>query len=110
MTKLEDVANTVLMELHTLLIDLQLFDTYEVLPLLKEYDDIKRQEVEEVKLIEDDLTDEPSDYTVLSPNYSKTPEQFDEWGQGYGRCPTCGMPWQIVRPGKGQPACECSNV
>lgn len=47
MTKLEDVANTVLTELHALLVDLQLFDTYEVLPLLKEYDNIRRQEVEE---------------------------------------------------------------
>ena len=37
------------------------------------------------------------------------PENTDEWEQGYGRCPKCGTPWDIIRPGKGQPACECEE-
>lgn len=38
------------------------------------------------------------------------PENEDEWGRSYGRCPHCGTPWTMVRPGKGQPACECGEV
>lgn len=64
--------------------------------LLNRYDEMIQREAEEAKLTEEDLTE-------------KEPENFDEWGQGYGRCPRCGTPWSIVRPGKGQPACDCED-
>jgi len=73
-------------------------------PLLTRYYDLKQQEVEETKLTEEDLTDESEEVSGWD-----LPENFDEWGQGYGRCPICGTPWDIVRPGKGQPAYDCED-
>ena len=48
-------------------------------------------------------------YEKEEPSGWDLPEKTDEWGQGYGRCPKCGTPWDIIRPGKGQPACECEE-
>ena len=39
--------------------------------LLREYDEMKQQQAKETKLTEEDLTDEPSDYTALNLRYEK---------------------------------------
>ena len=55
------------------------------------------------------LLEEATDEASATQSNWDLPENFDEWSQGYGRCETCGMPYSIVRPGKGQPACECEE-
>lgn len=42
--------------------------------------------------------------------YWHLPEEIDEWGQSYGRCEICGRPYTILRPGIGQPTCDCEEA
>lgn len=71
MPRLIDETIEALTEVYAYFVDLDYFGTYTILPLLKRYEDIKRQETEEAKLTEDDLIDEPSDFTALSLEYEE---------------------------------------
>ncbi len=35
-------------------------------------------------------------------------DAFD-YDEDPGTCPDCGRPWEIVRPGKSQPTCDCND-
>jgi len=53
--------------------------------------------------------DKNKDGSSVTQSAWDLPEKEDEWGQSYGRCDICGTPINIVRPGKGQLACDCQQ-
>lgn len=34
-------------------------------------------------------------------------EAYDWTDEDPGSCVTCGQPWELLRPGKSQPTCDC---
>lgn len=50
---------------------------------------------------------------AIAENYDlieMSAEEFERMMRGDedpGYCPSCGAPWEIVRPGKSQPICGC---
>ena len=35
---------------------------------------------------------------------------YEDWmDEDSGSCPLCGEKWELVRPGKSQPVCECQD-
>jgi len=83
MTRLIDETIGVLTELHYWIADLDFFDTQTLLPLLKRWEEIHEQEIEEAKLTEEDLSNEneASDYTALDPEYEEQAIDKEDWPQ-----------------------------
>ena len=51
----------------------------------------------------------PKKRGVACPLEPAAPLTFDPLDEDPGECPICQKPWELVRPGKSQPTCDCQD-